>query len=99
MEGVHVLIAVHALLAGEVPLVVQVQNIKHFNFNEIKSLDTSLAICEQGCVNGMCSAPNKCTCTAGWIGSSCNQCKKTKLSFSTISSLAYTVPPCINLGP
>ena len=31
------------------------------------------ATCEQGCVNGMCSAPNKCTCSSRWTGSACDK--------------------------
>ena len=34
------------------------------------------AICDPGCENGgTCSAPDECSCTAGWSGDTCAQGK------------------------
>jgi hypothetical protein len=32
------------------------------------------AICEQGCIFGVCDRPNTCTCKAGWGGADCSKC-------------------------
>ena len=32
----------------------------------------SLARCDDGCVNGQCTAPDTCSCNTGWKGGDCN---------------------------
>lgn len=32
-----------------------------------------IPICNSGCLHGSCTAPNKCTCSAGWGGSDCSR--------------------------
>ena len=34
----------------------------------------STPICDPGCVNGNCTAPNVCTCDVGWFGADCTEC-------------------------
>jgi len=31
-------------------------------------------VCNPTCAHGTCDAPNVCTCTTGWGGSTCNEC-------------------------
>uniref|UniRef100_A0A914YSH9 Delta-like protein n=1 Tax=Panagrolaimus superbus TaxID=310955 RepID=A0A914YSH9_9BILA len=35
-------------------------------------------ICENGCGNGNCVAPNQCSCNNGWFGLKCDQCQTRK---------------------
>ena len=33
----------------------------------------NIAICSDGCVNGVCIGPDDCMCSAGWTGNNCTQ--------------------------
>ncbi|GFT11022.1 uncharacterized protein NPIL_451231 [Nephila pilipes] len=41
------------------------------NISVIRTFFFLSAICKNGCVNGICVAPNTCSCKEGWQGSNC----------------------------
>ena len=76
----HVVLGGHAhyLDIATVPqdgLGTHVQRVRN-RFDNIITLYATSAICDPACENGgTCSAPNECSCPAGWSGDTCAQGK------------------------
>ena len=44
----------------------------------LRNMLLSIAVCSPSCQNGgTCTSPGSCTCTRGWTGTSCENCKPT----------------------
>ncbi|CAL8070380.1 unnamed protein product [Calicophoron daubneyi] len=35
------------------------------------------ALCQRGCIHGICESPNHCQCMEGWTGPKCDECMRT----------------------
>ena len=42
-----------------------------------------------GCINGICIAPNHCSCAANWGGAQCNIGKKTHTCNSHVNRICF----------
>ena len=50
----------------------------------------SLAVCSPSCQNGgTCTSPGRCTCTRGWTGTSCENCKPAN-NYNTYTCVIHT---------
>merc|ERR1712198_81013 len=54
------------------------------NYSVSKHFPCSVPICDPPCLNGVCKAPDVCSCDIGWDGPDCGTCLK--------------LPGCVNGG-
>ena len=63
----------HATVVGEVPVAMKVcivhSDVAGYKFN----IYVHAGVCTKACVHGVCTAPDTCSCDAGWEGDSCDE--------------------------